>query len=32
MIKLTDHDAIFSFSDGDTELCRGGARVVATEQ
>ena len=30
--RLTDHDAIFAFSDGDTKLCRGRARVVATEQ
>ena len=32
VIRLTDHDAIFAFPDGNTELCRGGARVVATVQ
>ena len=31
---LTDHDASFAFasSDGDAELCRGGARIAVTQQ
>ena len=34
VIRLTDHDASFAFasSDGDTELCRGGARIAVTQQ
>ena len=34
MVRLTDHDASFAFasSDGDIELCRGGALIAVTQQ
>ena len=34
MVRLTDHDAVSlsASSDGDIELCRGGALIAVTQQ